>query len=134
MHRIALMLQVLLLFAPADVYAGCSPSLRGQSAKISIAISDCDSAAMMIQIDDFAPTADGGVPRQAVPFTSQCVLSKSGLACHSRGSTPLAGSMYRYTNDTNPSCDGRRPGVRLTCTKGCRAVLPKYLYIEPYEC
>lgn len=89
---------------------------------------------MVILTADFSPTADGGVPRSPVPFSSQCMLNRSGMQCRPKGITPLAGSVYRYTTDTNPSCEGRRPGKRLTCVKGCSAEIPKYFYIHPWEC
>jgi hypothetical protein len=74
------------------------------------------------------------VPREPVPFASQCKKSADGFSCRANGKTPLAGSTYRYTHDTNPSCEGRRPGTRLTCVEGCTAKIPKYFYITPWEC
>jgi hypothetical protein len=133
-RRLATLGLLAALFLHASAQAGCSNTLRGQNVKREIVISDCDHPVMVILTADFSPTADGGVPRPPVPFSSQCTLSSSGMECRRKGSTPLAGSSYRYTNDTNPSCEGRRPGRRLTCVKGCSAEIPKYFYIQPWEC
>lgn len=121
-------------FVHAFAQAGCADTLRGQNLKREIVISDCDHPVMMILTADFSLTADGGVPRPPVPFSSQCTLNSSGMECRRKGITPLAGSIFHYTNDTNPSCQGNRPGRRLTCVKGCSAEIPKYFYIQPWEC
>lgn len=129
---VGLLLSIFLF--PTVTYAGCSPTMSGESIKRTITISDCDHPMMMILINDFSPTTVGGVAREPVPFASLCKMSATGFSCRSKGKTPLAGSTYRYTHDTNPSCEGRREGIRLTCVRGCTTEAPKYFYITPYEC
>lgn len=125
---------LLILLLPSVSNAGCSDTFSGESKKLQITISDCDHRDMMILISNFSPTTQGGVPREPISFATQCKMSSTGFSCHSKGKTPLAGSAYRYTQDTNPSCEGERAGVRLTCIKGCNTNIPKYFYIRPWEC
>lgn len=132
MLRVVAVLSIFLFSAIA--HAGCSPTMSGESIKRAISISDCDHPVMMISINDFSHTTDGGVQREPVPFVTQCKMSAAGFSCHSQGKTPLVGSTYRYTHDTNPSCEGRREGIRLTCVAGCTTEAPKYFYITPFEC
>jgi hypothetical protein len=134
MLRLAFALVLSMLLLPLTSQAGCSPTMSGESSKRSITISDCDHPTMMILISDFSETSDGGVPRDPVPFAAQCKKSAAGFSCRRHGKTPLAGSRYHYTHDTNPSCQGRRSGTRLTCVAGCAAGIPRYFYIAPWEC
>src|SRR4051794_8936212 len=103
MHKIGLLILSILLLFPISSYAGCSDSLEGESKKLGIRISDCDHSEMMILTRDFSRTVEGGVARKPVPMAVECTLSKNELTCRKGGKTPLAGSTYRYTLDTNPS-------------------------------
>ena len=123
-----------IILLPNWAHAGCSPTLQGQSEVREITISDCSHAEMVILITDFSPTVQGGVPRKPLPLARHCVFTRSGLTCKRGGGSPLAGSTYRYTSDTNPTCEGERAGQRLTCVRGCSKQIPKYFYIEPWEC
>ena len=134
MLRLGIIVFLAALLMPLSAQAGCSPTLSGSSRERMITISDCDHPAMMILTSDFSKSTDGGIPRQPVSFASQCKKTSTGFWCRRNGQTPLAGSAYRYTHDTNPTCEGQRAGIRLTCVKACTAKIPKYLYITPWEC
>lgn len=113
--------------------AACSGTITGQSRHYSVLISDgsCEFQEEMIQVwkDSTAPE-----PNQQAPFSKDCKWGKDGgLACRKSGKTVLAGTVYKMTRDTNPSCFGEAVGMRLTCVKGC-ARAPRYLYLSPYEC
>lgn len=123
-----------LLLLPALAHANCSTSINGESAVLAISINDCEREHIEIEVNVYAPGVDGGVPQPKVTLASQCRLDAKGLRCRAGGSTVLAGAVYRYTYDTNPTCEGREPGRRLTCVKACNARLPKYLYLHPYAC
>jgi len=124
----------LLLLLPTLAQANCSTTISGESATLVINITDCERERMEIEVNVYAPGVDGGVAQPKVSLASQCRQDARGLRCRADGSTVLAGAVYRYTDDTNPTCEGRVPGRRLTCVSGCRARLPKYLYLRPYAC
>lgn len=124
----------MLSLLPALAHANCSTTISGESAALAISITDCERERMEIEVSLHAPGVDGGVAQPKVTLASQCRMDAKGLRCRADGKTVLAGAVYRYTYDTNPSCEGREPGRRLTCIKGCGARLPKYLYLHPYSC
>lgn len=125
---------LLALLLPALAYANCSTTISGESATLAINITDCERERMEIEVNVYAPGVDGGVAQPKETLASQCRMDAKGLRCRPDGKTVLAGATYRTTYDTNPTCEGREPGRRLTCVKGCSARLPKYLYLRPYSC
>ncbi len=125
---------LLFLLLPTLALANCTTTITGESATLVINITDCERERMEIEVNVYAPGVDGGVAQPKVTLASQCRMDAQGLRCRAGGSTVLAGASYRYTYDTNPTCEGREPGRRLTCVKGCGARLPKYLYLRPYSC
>lgn len=131
----------LLLFS-VNCYAGCPDTLQGQSANYQVTISDnvCSYDVQMIQIWKFRFDKSGldlGIgekPDILIPFSKECKFTETGFSCRHGGKTPLAGTTYKRTKDTNPFCPGEKIGERLTCTSGCTDKAPRYFYISPYEC
>ena len=129
-----LRLGILVALLPFNAWSACSGNITGQSATHLVTISDggCEYGKIMIQVyklNEF----DGNELQQLAAFANSCTQDKRGLRCKKGGSTILSGTVYRWTNDTNPQCPGERVGSRLTCVSGCKAV-PQYLYSIPYEC
>ena len=126
-----------LFLAVPNAHAGCSETLHGTSYKYQIDISDngCTYPEIMItstQIDSNGYSTKNMKP---IPFASECKIQPwVSIECKADGKSPLAGTKYRSTNDTNPRCGGTKRGQRYTCIKGCENGAPPYLYWDPYEC
>ena len=70
----------------------------------------------------------------SIQFLKECSVKSNKLQCKKNGITPLAGATYQITNDGSPYCPGAASEARFTCIAGCKASVPKYLKINPYEC
>ena len=132
-----LRLGILVFLLPFNAWSACSGNITGQSATHLVTISDtgCKYDETMLQVYKLNALdgSYGDEPQQLAVFANSCTLDKRGLRCKNSGSTILSGTVYRWTNDTNPQCPGERVGSRLTCVSGCKAA-PQYLYSIPYEC
>ena len=79
---------------------------------------------------------------KSFPFDKECVINYdkngdlSGLSCHARGRTPLAGATYRlrrsgFEVDDCHGSDGRKiPIYQYVCIKGCTPPVPKILDVR----
>ena len=139
MHLRDLLALCLLVICAGDASAACSDTLRGNSSKFAITITDggCEFEAVMIFATPYKEV-EGGLeslePLPAVPFGAECEFAQGvAISCKAGGTSPLAGTRYEATEDTNPICGGDR-GLRYTCVEGCERGAPPYLYWEPYEC
>ena len=125
------------LFFSLNCHAACSDTMTGQTAQFQVVISDddCGYDQEMIRVWKFDDDGSiGGKPAILVPFSKECQTTETGFHCHRAGKTPLAGTTYKKTNDTNPRCAGVEIGTRLTCVSGCTKRAPRYFYISGYEC
>lgn len=131
-------LVLLLLIVAKNSFAACSGNITGQSSKLYIDISDggCDYNEEMIQVFEIDPDSGAsGDKKISQPFAKECRFAnkRNTLTCRANGKTILAGTEYKRTFDVNPIC-GEAQGSRLTCIKGCKKDVPKYLNESPYEC
>ena len=134
-------LAALLLFGQCAA-AACSGELNGSSTRFWIAISDrgCEFPQVMIQATPVGPEGEGLEPLAPIALEGECVFVEGvSLECRAEGRSALAGASYKATRDTNPVCPNRNGpaaarGIRYTCTRGCDAGAPPYLYWSPYEC
>ncbi len=121
---IRLLLTTVLLFTLGDAWGGCSDTIssRGTKPENAIEISDggCGHSELMIN--------------ESYRFSEQCSPYRDGFACKRDGYTSLAGATYVPVYDAKPACGGKKPDMRYKCVKGCGKRVPKYLYVEPYEC
>lgn len=128
-------LPLILILVSHLCLAGDVAMWRAQSGKYRVEFADpltLPSAVMTIEEyseDDLSYTKK--LP--SISFQSECRATTNVIVCSPKGKSPLAGATYRRTHDGTPSCPGNAED-RFTCVSGCKASVPRYISIDPYEC
>jgi len=137
MRHAAQVLIVVALLSPLACAAGGSPRIWGQSRTHQVTFAD-DATFSEARIEIRKPSSEASDSYDkivlSVPFRDICVATDNEIRCSPEGKTILAGVVYRLTMDGSPRCFGATSEPRYTCIKGCRKELPRYLWIDPYEC
>ena len=135
MHlRSSILFAVIAACCPLAI-AGQSDTWRGQSEKYAVEFPDpLEEPNSTIEIAEYDANELGFVKQLApVAFKTECRATRNDIVCAANGKSPLAGATYKRTHDATPGCPGNAED-RFTCMQGCKAAVPRYISITPYEC
>ena len=138
MRLLTLMLLLPVLLAPFDSNATGLVEIWGVSRthKISIQGERSNFSDAKIKVETISSNRSDAYDKTLfeAPFIDVCVASKEQISCSPQSNSIVAGVVYRRTPDGSARCFRTTFEWRYTCVQGCRKELPRYLWIDPFEC
>lgn len=135
MPHLYLHIALFTLVVCSSAYAGETRMYQGQSDLYAIEFLDpVDAPTSMIKINVYEPENLAYTKTLAsVPFNSECRLTTNEISCSKNGKSPMAGAIYKLTQDGTPRCPGQAED-RFTCVSGCSSAAPRYITFSISEC